>query len=349
MAWSRTRAIVAVGAVFMLPSVATTPAGWAPRTLAQATPPAAIAPYLPGTDPAGLSGGVVADGSSTVWPITDEVAVRFRDVAEDVQVEVEVSGTGGGFRRFCAGDSDLQNASRPIADDEIAECSENGVAYHAFEIAYDGVTVVVDSDNDFVNCLTVEQLRRLWTPDDPATTWRELDPAWPDREIELYGPGPDSGTFDYFTAEVVGEAGATRTDYSPSENDFVLVEGVANDDDALGYFGFAYYAETRDRLKAVAVDGGGGCVVPSWETIADGTYRPLSRPLYLYVNRSSLARPAVREFVRFYLASAKEAAVTVGYVATQDGTYAANQAEIEGAVADTVPPDGPTAGGTPTP
>jgi phosphate transport system substrate-binding protein len=297
--------------------------------------------YVPGTAPETLSGRVIADGSSTVWPITSEIGERFVELAPGVVIEVEVSGTGGGFRRFCAGESDVQNASRPINAEEQAACAAAGVAYHGFEIGYDGITVVVHPSNDFVDCLTVEQLRRLWQPDNPARTWRDLDPAWPDAAIDLYGPGPDSGTFDYFTAAIVGEEGVSRVDYTPSENDLYLVEGVAGDEHALGYFGYAYYQETADRLKAVAIDGGAGCVAPAAATIADGTYRPLSRPIYVYVNAASLRRPEVGEFMRFYHALATEVVAEVGYVPTADATYAANRVEVDGAIAGSVAPDGP--------
>jgi phosphate transport system substrate-binding protein len=323
----------------------------APAVGQQATPEAgaAIVPYAPETPPGELEGQIIIDGSSTVWPITAEVAERFVGLAEDVRIEVEISGTGGGFRRFCDGESDLQNASRPITPDEAAACAENGVGFYAFEVGFDGISVVVNPDNDFVGCLTVDQLRRLWRPDDPARTWRDLDPAWPADEIELYGPGPDSGTFDYFTEAIVGEEGASRVDYFPSENDAVLVEEVSTDVNALGYFGYAYYLGTQDRLRAVPIDNGGGCVAPSPETIADGSYAPLSRPLYVYVSQDELGRPAVREFLRYYLATARDAVATVGYVPSPDATYAANQAKLDGAIAGSVPPETPPIEAIPTP
>lgn len=293
---------------------------------AQEATPIAIAPYVPSAD---VSGQVIVDGSSTVWPITVDVAERFVAVAPNVQVEIEVSGTGGGFERFCAGESDLQNASRPIEADEIAACDAAGIAYHAFEIAFDGITIVVNPENTFIDCLTVEQLRQLWEPDSQVQRWSDLDPAWPAEPVDLYGPGAASGTFDYFTAAIIGEEGASRTDYTPSENDLVLVEAVATDPFALGYFGYAYYAETQDRLRAVAVDGGAGCVTPSVATIGDRTYQPLSRPLFIYVSDASLERPEVQEFMRFYQATAKEAVTTVGYVPVEDAVYIENQVQLE--------------------
>ena len=314
-----------------------------------ATSPPDIRPYAPGADLGSLRGRVVADGSSTVWLVTNDIAESFGALAEDVAIDLEISGTSGGFRRFCAGASDVQNASRAIAEDERGACATAGVAYHAFEIGFDGITVVVARNNDFVDCLTVDQLRLLWRPDDPATSWRDLDPTWPDREIDLYGPSEDSGTFDYFTAQVVGEEGASRLDYTDSEIDDLLVRGVGSSADGLGYFGYAYYEQSPEELRAVAVDAGAGCVAPSPRTIADGTYRPLSRPLYVYVNRASLARPEVAEFMRFYLASAREVVEIVGYVPTGDATYAANQGEFDAAIAGTAPPDGPAPAGTPVP
>lgn len=307
----------------------------------QATPTAS--PYAPRQDLASLSGTITADGSSTVYPITDEAGVLFQDLADDVRVEVDFSGTGGGFLAFCNGETDIQNASRPIEADEQAACAAVDVGYYAFPVAYDGITVVVNKTNGFATCLTVEQLRLLWQPGNPATTWRDLDPAWPDEEIELYGPGPLSGTFDYFTAAIVGEEGASRIDYFPSENDLDLVEGVEDREQSLGYFGYAYYLDEGEELTAVAVDAGQGCVSPSAETIADGSYAPLSRPLYVYVSAGSLQRPEVQEFLRFYLASAGEIAATVGYVPLPAADYAAQQARLEQAIGGALPPDAPSA------
>jgi len=306
-------------------------------TAGQEATPAAIAPSTPGIDPASLGGRVVADGSSTVWPITVEVAERFATVASGVQIDVEISGTGGGFERFCAGETDVQNASRPIEPDEEAACAAAGVTYHAFEIGFDGITVVVNPENDYLDCLTVDQLRQLWEPDSPERVWSDLNPDWPNEVIDLYGPGAASGTFDYFTEAIVGEAGASRTDYTPSENDLVVVEGVASDPHALGYFGYAYYAETQDRLRAVAIDAGAGCVVPTLETIGDLSYEPLSRPLFVYVSDAGLTRPEVQEFMRYYLASANDAVTAVGYVPIDDSIYAANQTELDQILDDQLP------------
>jgi phosphate transport system substrate-binding protein len=296
--------------------------------LAQEATPAATIPYSPRTDLNQLTGRIIADGSSTVWPVTAEAGERFMAMAP-VIVEVELSGTGGGFRRFCAGESDLQNASRPITDEEAAACAAAGVEYEAFPLGFDGITVTVNPKNTWAQCLTTAQLAALWEPDGTVHTWKQLDPAWPDLEVELYGPGPDSGTFDYFTEVILGEAGLSRTDYFPSENDLDLVDGVAAQTNALGYFGYAYYATDAHRLRALAIDAGSGCVAPAPETIADGSYAPLARPLYLYVNKASLTRPEIQEFLRFALDQAEEIVQTVGYVPLPAADYAANRAQIE--------------------
>jgi phosphate transport system substrate-binding protein len=305
-------------------------------------------PYTPGTDLGSLSGSIEADGSSTVGPITQAVAEEFAGQASGVQVTVGISGTGGGFERFCNGETDVQDASRAIhEDDEAANCATNGVDYFEFEVAYDGITVVVNSENDFVDCLTVEQLNQLWAPDASGVTWADLNPDWPADEVVLYGPGTASGTFDYFTAQINGEEGASTENYTPSEDDNVLVEGVAGDENALGYFGFAYFEANQDRLNAVAVDGGSGCVEPSKDTIRDGSYAPLSRPLFVYVKAESLTRPEVQEFMRFYLANAQALVDEVGYVDSPIEVILADQAKLEGAIAGTTEPDGPAAMATP--
>jgi phosphate transport system substrate-binding protein len=294
---------------------------------AEGATPAASVPYVPEADLNQLRERVIADGSSTVYPIVAEAADRFMAMAP-VPIDVEFSGTGGGFRRFCAGESDIQNASRPITEEERAACEAAGVRFAAFTIAFDGITVVVHPTNTWAECLTVAQLHAIWEPGYPEFTWQEVDSAWPDAKIELYGPGPDSGTFDFFTGAIMGEEGVTRTDYQPSENDLDLVEGVASQTNALGYFGFAYYAEDADRLRAVAIDDGAGCVLPTTETIADGTYTPLSRPLFVYVSLESLAKPEVREFLRFTIDQSADIVATVGYVPLPAADYAANRDQL---------------------
>jgi phosphate transport system substrate-binding protein len=255
-----------------------------------------------------------------------------------VQLEVSISGTGGGFERFCNGETDLQNASREIKEEEAAACEANGVDYYEFEVAYDGIAIVVNPENDFVDCLTVDQLKLMWQPENPATNWNQIDPSFPDQPISLYGPGTSSGTFDYFTAEIVGEEGSSTTDYLPSEDDNQLVEGVAGDANALGYFGLAYYEQNADRLKLVSVDSGNGCVEPTSDSVRDLSYSPLSRPLFVYVNAASIERPEVQEFLKFYIGTARELVADVGYVASPDQVYADDQAELQAAIDGTGTP-----------
>lgn len=268
-----------------------------------------------------LSGTIVGDGSSTVFPISEAVAEEFRKVQPDVDVVVGISGTGGGFQKFCAGDTDFSDASRPIKDEEAQACADNGIEYEEFQIAYDGLSVLVNPANDFVDCMTVDELKSIWEPGTTVDSWNDVRSEWPDRPITLYGPGTDSGTFDYFTAEVVGEEGASTPNYTASEDDNVLVQGIAGDEDALGYFGYAYYVENTDKLKLLAVDSGDGCVAPSRETILDGTYSPLSRPLFVYVRKDALERPEVAELMRFYLTEGPALAAEVGYVEAPDSMY----------------------------
>lgn len=259
------------------------------------------------------SGTIAADGSSTVYPITEAVAEEFM-LQGGPNVTVGESGTGGGFDRFCSGETEISNASRPIEDEERTACQAAGVEPVELRVAWDGLAVMVNPANTFVQCLTVAELKRIWEPGSTVTTWQDVRPEWPAQPIALYGPGTNSGTFDYFTEAVVGEADASRADYSASEDDNVLVQGVAGDANALGYFGYAYYTQNQDRLKLVGVDQGSGCVTPSTETIVGGQYAPLSRPLLIYVNKADLARPEVREFVQFYLDNAATLAEEVGYV-----------------------------------
>ena len=269
-----------------------------------------------------LSGTIVGDGSSTVFPISEAVAEEFRKVQPDVDVVVGISGTGGGFQKFCAGDTDFSDASRPIKDEEAQTCADNGIEYEEFQVAYDGLSVMVNPANDFVDCMTVDELKLMWEPDSAVDSWNDVRPEWPDQPIALYGPGTDSGTFDYFTDVIVGEEGASRPDYTASEDDNVLVQGIADDEDALGYFGYAYYVENTDKLKLVAVDGGEGCIAPSRETILDGAYSPLSRPIFVYVRKNLREeRPEVAEFMRFYLTEGPALVQEVGYVEAPDGVY----------------------------
>ena len=262
----------------------------------------------------GSSGVITADGSSTVGPFVTKAAEDFK-AEQDVDVTVGISGTGGGFERFCAGETDLSNASRPIDEDEAAACEEAGVQYVEFRVATDALTNVVNSANDWVTCLTVDQLRTIWEPGSKVTNWNQVDPSFPDVALRLYGPGTDSGTFDYFTDVINGEEGASRTDYSPTENDNVIVQGVSGERGGLGYFGFSYFEQNQDTLKALEVDGGDGCVAPGVEAAQNGTYAPLARPLFVYVKQSSFdENEDVRDFVRFMFDSNDEIATAALFV-----------------------------------
>jgi phosphate transport system substrate-binding protein len=262
------------------------------------------------------SGQVRADGSSTVAPLTSAAAELFRSENANVNVTVATSGTGGGFEQFCSGNTDISNASRPIGEDEIATCQQNGIQYTELQVANDALTVVVNPENTWANCLTVEQLTRMWGPssEGQVTTWNQVDPSFPNEPLALFGPGTDSGTFDYFTDEINGDEGASRTDYNASEDDNVLVQGVEGARGATGYFGYTYFEENQQRLKAVEVNGGQGCVAPSAQTVQDGTYTPLARPLFIYVNNASYARPEAKEFVDFYVAQIDQIAEAAQYV-----------------------------------
>lgn len=304
-----------------------------------ATPTPGQAPAQPGqptTAPSTgkLSGTISVDGSSTVFPITEAVAEEFGKANPDVKVTVGIKGTGGGFKVFCSENAAertaIQNASRAIKSSEAELCKKAGVEYLELLVGLDGLTVVVNPDNDFAACLTKDELKKIWDAGSTIKNWKEVNAAFPDQPITLYGPGTDSGTFDFFTEVVNGKAKQSRSDFTASEDDNTLVQGVAGDKNALGYFGLAYYLENQDKLKAVQIDGGKGCVAPSFETVADGTYTPLSRPLYIYVNRQDLERPEVREFVKFYLTNAKQLVDEVGYVNAADSVYAENLAIIEG-------------------
>ena len=251
-----------------------------------------------------VSGSVVVDDSSTVAPLTEAAAELFGAEAADVNVTVATSGTGGGFEKFCAGETDISDASRAIEDDEVALCGEAGIEFTEILIANDALSVVVNPENDWADCLTVEQLNTMWAPEAEGTitNWNQIDPSFPDQALTLFGAGTDSGTFDYFTAAINGEEGATRTDYSPSEDDNVTVQGVSGDVGAVGYFGLSYVLENEGVIKAVAIDNGDGCVEPAAETVIDGSYAPLGRPLYIYLNNASYAdKPQVKAFVDFYL------------------------------------------------
>jgi phosphate transport system substrate-binding protein len=267
---------------------------------------------------ASLSGRIEADGSSTVGPFTTRAAERFQQDNPDVQITVGVSGTGGGFERFCAGETDISDASRPIEDDEKQTCEQGGVEYVEFQVANDALTVVVNSENDWADCLTTAELKKVWEPGSKVSNWNQIKPSFPDQRLTLFGPGTDSGTFDYFTDEINGEEGASRSDYSASEDDNVIVQGVGGEKGGMGYFGFTYYEENQDTLKALAVDSGSGCVEPSAEAAQDGSYTPLARPLFVYVKKASLEKPEVEAFVSYMLENAIEIADEAQFVALTD-------------------------------
>lgn len=268
------------------------------------------------------------DGSSTVYPITEAVAEEFQKLYHDVKVVVGISGTGGGFKRFAAGETDISDASRPIKQKEADLCKQNGIEYIELAVAYDGLAVMVNPKNKWVDFLTVAELKKIWEPNSQniITKWSQVRAGFPDKEIRLFGPGTDSGTFDYFTEVICGKSGASRGDFTASEDDNVLVQGIASDVTALGYFGLAYYEQNKDKLKIVPVDDGDdsngkGAIVPSQETVRNGTYAPLSRPLFIYVSVKSLAKKEVRDFVEFYIKHAPELSKEVGYIPLPDEMY----------------------------
>ncbi len=260
---------------------------------------------------------VKIDGSSTVFPITEAVAEEFQAAKRGaVNVTVGISGTGGGFKKFCRGEIDIADASRPIVKKEMDACREAGIQYIELPVAYDALTVVINPKNDWVKSLTIADLKKMWEPaaQGTITTWKQVRPEWPDKPLVLFGAGSDSGTFDYFTEAVTGKSKSSRGDYTASEDDSVLVKGIVGEKNALGYFGYAYYAENAEKLKAVPIDGGKGPVMPSQQTVNDGTYQPLSRPIFIYVSAKSLDKPEVKEFVEFYLKQAAKLVKEVSYV-----------------------------------
>ncbi len=275
-----------------------------------------------------LSGKVRLDGSSTVFPISEAVAEEYNSVQPRVRVTVGVSGTGGGFKKFINGETDINDASRPIKGSEMEKAVAAGIKVIELPVAFDGLSVIVNLKNDWVDHLTIAELNKIWQPDSVVTTWKDVRPEWPDRPIRLYGPGTDSGTFDYFTHAVNGKEQASRPDFTASEDDNVLVQGISGDMDSLGYFGFAYYKENRDKLKIVPIDGGTGPIAPTEETINNGTYAPLSRPVFIYLNAASLDKPEVANFVDFYLKNAGPLSSEVGYIPLPQSVYTAAAARV---------------------
>ena len=279
-----------------------------------------------GSGGGGASGSVAVDGSSTVFPLSDAAAELLNEENPDIQVNVGSAGTSGGFEAFCAGDTDVSDASRPIEEDEVKVCEENGVEYTEMQVAIDALTIVVHPDLD-VDCLTTEQVIQLWEPKSKIDNWSDLDPSFPDQEISLFGPGTDSGTYDYMAGDVIGaESETTRDDYEASEDDNVLVQGVSGTEGATGYFGYTYYEQNQDTLKAVAIDDGNGCVEPSAETARDGSYTPLSRPLFIYVNNASYNdNAAVAEYIDYYIENLPEIAEAALFIPLDDAQYQETQ------------------------
>jgi len=270
-----------------------------------------------------LSGTIQVDGSSTVFPITEAVAEEYRFEQPDVKVTIGVSGTGGGFKKFSRGETNISNASRPIKDIEIDACKENNINYVELEVAYDGLAVLVNPENTWVDSFTIEELKKIWEPAAQGNImkWNQIRPEWPNEEIHLFGPGVASGTYDYFTEAIVGKSGSSRGDFTASEDDHVLVQGIAGDKYALGFFGLAYYTENADKLTLIGVHNGTEVVKPTLETVSNGTYKPLSRPLFIYVNSTSVKSPEVVDFVNFYLNNAGELSKDVGYIPLPSENY----------------------------
>jgi phosphate transport system substrate-binding protein len=295
--------------------------------------PGAGAKATAGESAGGESGGQVGgaviqiDGSSTVFPISQAVAEEFQK-SKGGRVTVGVSGTGGGFKKFCRGETAISDASRPIKDSETEQCKAGGIEFIELPIAYDGLAVMVNPKNDWVDKMTVEELKKLWAPEAQGKimTWSQVRQGWPNKPVRLFGPGVDSGTYDYFTEAVVGKEHASRGDFTSSEDDNVLVQGIATDQSALGFFGFAYYSENQDKLKLVPIDdgkpdNGQGPITPSAETVANGTYQPLSRPIFIYVSKKHLQRPEVKAFVEYYLNEGAALVKEVGYIPLPDKAY----------------------------
>ncbi|MGH8999887.1 MAG: PstS family phosphate ABC transporter substrate-binding protein [Acidimicrobiia bacterium] len=276
-----------------------------------------------------LSGDIRADGSSTVFPLTAAAAELFQEDHPKVRVTVGSSGTGGGFEKFCAGETDISNASRPIKDEEVAACEAKGVEFEELQVANDGLSVVVNPANDWVDCLTVEQLNKIWDDRSTVRTWKDVDPSFPAEPLKLFGPGTDSGTFDYFTDVINGEEGKSRADYTTSEDDNVIVQGVAGTKGGMGYFGLSYLEENSDKLKGLEIDGGAGCVAPTTETVQNGEYTPLGRPLFIYVTRDLIERPEGEAFMSFYVGNTAEITEAALFVDLNDDQKERVESKLE--------------------
>ena len=261
-----------------------------------------------------VSGKISADGSSTVGPYVTAAAERFQKLNKRVQITVGISGTGGGFERFCKGETDLQNASRPLKQSEAAICRSNDVSYEPFLVANDGLSVVVNKSNTWASCLTVAELKKIWEPGSKVENWNQVRSGFPNVALKLFGAGTDSGTFDFFTERINGKAKASRSDYTATEDDNVTVRGVQGDRGGMGYFGYSYYVENKDKLKVLSIDGGNGCVAPNVASVQSYRYKPLSRPLFVYAKRSSFARDEVQAFVRYMIVNEKAIAKTADFI-----------------------------------
>lgn len=278
-----------------------------------------------------LTGDVKVDGSSTVAPLSEAAATLFKDDQPKVNVSVGTSGTGGGFKKFCSGETDISDASRPISETEKKLCADKGIKYTELIVANDALSVVVNKENTWASCLTVAHLKKMWDQGSTVKNWKEVDPSFPDAPLKLYGPGTDSGTFDYFTGAINGKEKQSRSDYTASEDDNVLVTGVAGDKNALGYFGFTYYEENKDKMKVVKIDSGDGkCVEPSIAAAQDGTYKPLARPLFIYVNDASLAKPQVKAFIDYYVSEIDEIVKEAQYVPLTAAQKATLKTSVDG-------------------
>ena len=300
-----------------------------------------------------LRGEIVIDGSSTVYPVTQAAAEEFRRYAKDVRISVGISGTGGGFKKFCSGETDISDASRPISPSEREACAAKNIEFIELPVAYDGLAVVVNPKNTWAACLTRAELKKVWEPEaqGKVTNWKQVRDSFPDKPLKLFGPGTDSGTFDYFTDAINGKEKASRGDYQASEDDNVLVTGIAGDDGALGYFGYAYAVENQGKVKAVAIDsrGDGNCVAPSIDTVKNGSYQPLSRPIFIYVKKAAAERAEVRAFVNFYLSRSFTPLIQsreVGYIALPDATYKAVTRRFTAGTTGTLFPNGAEVGAT---
>ena len=300
-----------------------------------------------------LEGNISIDGSSTVFPVSEAVAEEFGILTKgNVRVTVGLSGSGGGFKKFCNGETDITNASRPIKGSEVAACAEAGIEFVEVPVAIDGLSVMTNPANDYIDCMTIAELHTLWGPDAEGKImrWNQFRPDWPDEEIRLYGPGVDSGTFDYFTEVVNDEGGASRGDYTASEDDNVLVQGIAGGKHSLGFFGYSYYVENQDKLRLVGIDGGAGCVTPNDASIEDGSYQPLARPLFIYIRKDSLAKPHVAEYARFHLSAegGQKLVRDVGYLPYPQEVYTLAQERVDKGLTGTLfggdnPQKGPVA------